>query len=329
MVYGPRLDRDGWLSVLRRLARRAFTLYACFIAVTLSILAISLAGIDVSSVTTWDPGAMSWFLDPRTMSAANWRDIALIHYGPWAFEIVGLYVWLVLAAGPCLIALRVAGWQALLGVSWFVYLGYRITPHQLTAAEFELVFPLLSWQLLFVHGIAIGYHREGIGAFLARAPKALPLVVAGGSVAFMIFALSNPAVAGPSWLRWAMVSPQHFASMYERYFSLSDLGMGRVLNLAVALPAGYALLTHGWPIARRFQALFVTLGQGSLGAFVLHVYGLLLLAHLPITDEVWINTVVQLLLIVAIAWLLNGMERWRVRRVRPFAAPGLVPIPAR
>jgi hypothetical protein len=73
----------------------------------------------------------------------------------------------------------------------------------------------------------------------------------------------------------------------------------------------------------------VTLGQGSLGAFVLHVYGLLLLAHLPITDEVWINTVVQLLLIVAIASLLNGMERWRVRRVRTFAAPGLVPVPAR
>jgi hypothetical protein len=152
MVYGPRLVRDGWLAVMRRLAHRALTLYASFVAVTLSVLALALAGVDVSAVTTWDPTAMTWFLDPRMMSAADWRDLALIRYGPWAFEIVGLYVWLVLAAGPCLLMLRAFGWRALLGVSWVIYLGYRIAPQQVTAAEFEIVFPLLAWQLLFVHG---------------------------------------------------------------------------------------------------------------------------------------------------------------------------------
>jgi len=70
-------------------------------------------------------------------------------------------------------------------------------------------------------------------------------------------ALSNP------------VSPQHFASIYERYSSLWDLGIGRIVNLAVALPCGYALLAWGWAIAGRFQRLFVTLGQGWLVAFVL------------------------------------------------------------
>jgi hypothetical protein len=329
MVYGPRLVRDGWLAVLRRLGRRALLRYASFIAVTISILAISLAGIDVSSMTTWDPGAVAWFLDPRTMSAADWRDLALLRYGPWAFEIVGLYVWLVLAAGPCLIALRAAGWRVVLAVSWIVYLGYRIAPHQLTAAEFETVFPLLAWQLLFVHGITIGYHRDAIAAFFARSSKAFPVMVGAGAVAFMVFALSNPAVSGPAWLRWGLVSPQHFVSMYERYFSLSDLGMGRVLNLAVALPVGYALLTRGWAVASRFQGLFVTLGQGSLGAFVLHVYGLLLLAHLPHTDEVWINTLVQLLLIVAIASLLSGMQRWRrAAQGGGFVTLGLTAAPA-
>src|SRR3954470_6906219 len=54
MVYGPRLARDGWLSVCRRLAQRALTLYGSFVAVTLSILALALAGVDVSAVTTWD-----------------------------------------------------------------------------------------------------------------------------------------------------------------------------------------------------------------------------------------------------------------------------------
>jgi hypothetical protein len=329
MVYGPRLARDGWLAVVRQLGRRALTLYLAFIAVTLSILAISLAGVDVSSVMTWDPGAVDWFLDPRTMSATAWRDLALIRYGPWAFEIVGLYVWLVLAAGPCLIVLRVAGWRPLLAVSWIAYLWYRIAPHQLTAAEFELVFPLLAWQLLFVHGITIGYHRERIDAFLAGRSRALPVVIGGLSAVFMAFALSNPSVEGPAWLRWSVISPEHFASMYERYFNFSDLGIGRVLNLAVALPFGYAALAWGWAIAGRFQGLFVTLGQGSLAAFVLHVYGLLVLAHLPYTDELLVNTLVQVLLIVAIAVLLNGLKRWRVGRLRSLMAPGMTPAPAR
>jgi hypothetical protein len=199
----------------------------------------------------------------------------------------------------------------------------------LTAAEFEVVFPLLAWQLLFVHGITIGYHREHIATFRTRCPRAVPTLVAAGAVAFMAVALSNPSVNGPAWLRWSVVSPQHFVSLYERYFSLSDLGIGRVLNLAVALPFGYALLTRGWGVASRFERLFVTLGQGSLGAFVLHVYGLLLLAHLPSTDEVWINTLVQVLLIVGIALLLDRIQRWRVRRPAAVATPGLVAVHVR
>jgi hypothetical protein len=101
-----------------------------------------------------------------------------------------------------------------------------------------------------------------------------------------------------------------------------------LLNLAVALPCGYALLTRGWALASRFQGLFVTLGQGSLGAFVLHVYGLLLLAHLPSTDEVWINTLVQVLLIIGIAMLLDSIHRWKVREPIRFTAPSILIAPA-
>ena len=57
MVYGRRLVRDGWLVVVRGLGRRALTLYGAFVLVTLSVLVISLAGIDVSSITAWDDRA--------------------------------------------------------------------------------------------------------------------------------------------------------------------------------------------------------------------------------------------------------------------------------
>jgi hypothetical protein len=314
MVYGKKLARDGWLVVVRGLGRRAVTLYVAFVSVTLSVLVISLAGIDVGSLTTWDDQAAAWFLDPRTMNAAAWRDVVLMRYGPWAFEIVGLYVWLVVAAVPCLFMLHVAGWRPVLAASWALYIWYHVAPHPLTTAEFESTFPILAWQLLFVHGVAIGCHRERLSAFVARNAKVLPIVGAGASAAFMVFALCNPWMNGPLWLQWDVVSPERFSDLYFRYFALAGLGIGRLLNLAVALPLGYAVLTWGWRFARPLGIVFVTLGQRSLGAFVLHVYGLLLLAHVPHFDDIWINTLLQLLLIVAIAALLHGVYGLRDSR---------------
>jgi len=309
-VYGARLVRYGAMSVTRRLLRRALILYFAFIGVTISILGLALAGVDVSAVAAWDPTAITWFMDPRLMTAHDWVALLTLQFGPWPFEIVGLYVCLVVVAVPCLLALGTVGWRPLLAVSWAVYLWYRFSPQQVTAAEFEAVFPILAWQLLFVHGIVIGYYREKIGTIVARVPKPVPVAVVMACAAFMGFALSNPMGGGPEWLRWRLVSPQAFSSLYDHYFSLSDLGIGRLLNLAVALPTGYALLA--W---RRVQflmgplrAVLVTLGRGSLGAFVLHVYGLLLVANLPQSDQLWINTVVQVLLIVVIAGLLKAQQ---------------------
>lgn len=321
MVYHHKLARGGWLAVVKALSRRALTLYLVFVGVTVSILILSLAGIDVQSLTSWDDGAASWFLDPRTMNAAAWRDVALMRHGPWAFEIVGLYVWLVLAAVPCVLALSVLGWQPLLVLSWAAYLWYRIAPHPLTNAEFESAFPLLAWQLLFVHGVAIGYHREQVSAYVARTSRIVPVAVAAACAAFAVFALSNPSMTGPRWLHWDLVSAERFTYLYNEYFTLPSLGIGRLLNLAAGLPLGYAVLTLAWRIARPLGAIFVTLGQRSLGAFVLHVYGLLLLAHLPHSDEFWINTVLQVALIVIIAALLNGMSSVRLNRRVIIAAP--------
>jgi len=285
------------------------------------VLALSLLGVDTSSLTTLDDQGNAWFLEPRALNADVWRDVALMRHGPWTFEIIGLYVFLILAAIPCLIAFRRAGWRLTLAASWAMYAFHQISPHQLTSAGFETVFPLLAWQLLFVHGIAIGYYRDSIAGSVARWPRAVPVAATVGVAVFMLFALSNPRADGPSWLRSAIVSPELFTYLYERYFALSDLGIGRLLNLAIALPFGYALLTWCWPIARASQAVFVTLGQQSLGAFVLHVYGLILLANLPHPDAVWANTWAQVMLILAIAAVLNWTKRLGVRQPVPRVAP--------
>jgi hypothetical protein len=310
MVYGRRLNRNGWGPVVAGLSRRALLLYVAFVSVTLSVVLLSACGIEVGALARGDDRFVAWILNPRGMNAAAWRDLLLMRSGPWAFEIVALYVWLVVAAVPCLLGLRLVGWLPVLAASWIVYLRYRMMPFPLTGAEFEQVFPILAWQLLFVHGIAIGYHRDRIATWLQQ--HRFPVTAnAALSIAFLLFALCNPWVDGPSWLHVRIVSPDRFADLYTRHFGLSELGIGRLVNLAVALPTGYALLGWCWNLLRPVQTLIVTLGRRSLGAFVLHVYGLLLLVHIPHVDGLVINTALQILTIAAIAALLARVQRKR------------------
>jgi hypothetical protein len=262
------------------------------------------------------------------MTWTAWRDVLLIRTGPWAFEIIGLYVWLVAAAIPCLLILNRAGWRPLLAVSWALYLWYRVDPHALTMAGFESAFPLLAWQLLFVHAIAIGYHRSDVGAFVDRLPRITPRIAILVTGAFTIFAFCNPWTDGPAWLHLRVISPEMFASLYERYFNLSALGIGRLLNLSIALPVGYMLLARYWALARPFERVFVVLGQRSLGAFVLHVYGLLLLTYLPLPDGILVNTLAQVALIYVIATVLDGVQRLRERRSHDASFPDAHPLAA-
>jgi hypothetical protein len=328
MVYGPKLNHGHWTTVVSRLGRRAVTLYAAFLAVTISVVLLAVAGVDVQSLTTWDDRVNGFveFLNPQTLNAAAWRDILLMRAAPWPFQIVGLYVWLVAAAVPCLLLLRFAGWRPLLAVSWILYLWYRIAPHAVTTGQFETSFPLLAWQLLFVHGIAMGYYRDELAARVSRLPRFVPLAACTASVAFVVFAFCNPWTEGPGVLHWTLVSPERFAALYSDYFTLSDLGIGRLLNLAVSLPVGYAALSTLWRVARPFGTVFITLGQQSLGAFVLHVYAVLAMAHMSPASGIWTNTLVQLTAILTIVGLLHAIRRFSTRR-RPVMTSTPTPQP--
>jgi len=236
---------------------------------------------------------------------------------------------LVAAALPCLFILRYVGWRPLLIASWALYLWYRVSPHPLTMAGFESSFPLLSWQLLFTHGLAIGYHRDDVTAFANRLPRlVLPAAVAA-TAAFAVFAFCSPWANGPAWLQLPLVSSDRFATIYGHYFGLSELRAGRLLNLALGLPVGLVAVTHAAIAAHPFARVFVILGQRSLGAFVLHVYGLLLLAHMQIPDGVIAATLAQIALVLAIAGSLSASQLLRARRRRPTLAPAPPARPAR
>jgi len=325
IVYGNRLRRGQWRDVVRGLSKRAITLWLAFVVVTLSIVVLAVSGVDVQALTTANDGMIEVF-DPLRLDAAALRDIVLMRSGPWAFEIVALYVWLVIATIPCLFLLRRLDWRALLLFSWVLYACYRIAPHTLTGAHFETAFPILVWQLPFVHGIVIGYERGRIRAIVTRTPRILTAAAIAASAVFMAFALCNPWADGPRLLQSTLVSEDRFVDLYWRFFSLSDLGIGRLLNLAAALPVGYLLLTFFWKVSRPIGGVLVTLGQQSLGAFVLHVYAMLLIAHLPSPGEngLGINTLLQVAVILGIAGVLAAL-RYRSAARLPVRMPSLQP----
>src|SRR5262245_12879627 len=79
-VYGRRLAVDGWLAVARGLFRRAILLYGVYVGVTLSIVVISRAGLDVSSIVA--SGDRLRVMIDSPSDAALWRDIALMRRAP-------------------------------------------------------------------------------------------------------------------------------------------------------------------------------------------------------------------------------------------------------
>ena len=103
-----------------------------------------------------------------------------------------------------------------------------LSRHTLTAAEFETVFPILAWQLLFVHGLVIGYHRERIGAFIGARRQPLTIAAGAATSGFIAFALCNPWTEGPRLLHLHLLPPERFAELYAQYFGLEELGAGRL-----------------------------------------------------------------------------------------------------
>jgi hypothetical protein len=130
------------------------------------------------------------------------RDLLLLRLGPWQFNVMGLYVVLVLVAPLLLAALRRA-WSARAGAELGPVRAERRLADPLFGAQFEDPFPLLTWQVLFVTGSRSagtacaaglvrpsGRHGWGVSPWPSAAPR--------------VHVCSPPAAAFRSnWLRRA------------------------------------------------------------------------------------------------------------------------------
>ncbi|MEX5270534.1 OpgC domain-containing protein [Kocuria sp. CPCC 205290] len=328
MVYGPRVTGDLG-AVVDRTTARAWKLYVTALVVVLLVYALS-------RLPFLDSGAVTTFTDQGTGAAGSGAAgstydlyagmeglfefpvpahlipaVLLLQVGPWQFNIMGLYVVLLLVS-PLVLAALARGWAWLvLAVSAALYAAGTLLRIRLLPSQFEDSFPLLVWQVLFVLGLVAGFYRQQVVAWFSdrrRRPVLVACLLL--AVAFALFSWSSPYASSAYDLRLALLPDDAFRSVYDAFFGRTYLGIGRLVNVLLVVVAGYALLSAYWVVFRRVLGWFlIPLGRATLYVFIMHVFLILAVANIPVLQQgdVLVNTLAY----VGVLGLLWVMVRTR------------------
>jgi hypothetical protein len=337
LVYRRRIEREGWVETAPNIFRRAGKLYVVAVGVSLIAFALTYSPrADASMLTTWTDKSTSvvyrLYPDPNQTDLFV-RSVAFLRSGPSQFNIMGLYVVLMLIAPFLLFIVAAPGFKApgvnasvnvgrmwerrrlavplLLVLSWGLYILQQIHPVKIFHAQFEDPFPLFSWQLLFVNGIIAGYYRSEIIAWFQTRLGRVALAVC--SVLFfagLFFAWNNPYLESNWDVRLNIIPANDFVRVYNEWFNRAQLEPGRLLNTLVAVVVLYTILTICWkPLNRAFGWFLIPIGAASLYVFIWQVFFSMIIANISLfqRENVLINTLGHAVVLL-IVWVMVKRE---------------------
>lgn len=312
--YRRRLDALGVGDSLARGWRRAGRLYAVTLSVIVAVFAVGfLPFLDTTTVTTLtDPSTGRVYdLYPNAERLLDYpppwyavRDLLLLRMSPWPIVILGLFIALALLAPLFLALLRRRLWWVVVAVSITAYAVSIALPDAiLLPTAFDAVYPLLAWQLPFVLGLVVGYHRAAISRLLRRP--------GGMTVATVIVpAWAAAAITGVTAPVLGVITPS----------APGGLDLVRLGDSAVLLAVALAVLTAVWvPVDRVWRAVWVPLGQASLAVFCAQLLLLILIASVPAldVDDPLVATLVATGGLLALWLLAIALRRRAASRVTP------------
>jgi hypothetical protein len=254
IVHGRRMLEHGLGPVTRQLLVRAAQLYIANLALVMLLMVLDLIGV-------LPYGSFSWLWQQRL----EW-PMLLAFNQPYYLHVLPRYV-LFLALAPAALWLLRKGrtlWVLLAsGAVWALQhrLGPGLSIGLLERPEIS-AFPLLSWQLLFMTGLCVGFHRERLSRVWQRHQGLLIGLAVLGWLGFVALR-EGAAVAG--WL--PLAGGTTHALLGREY-----LGPLRLLNLAAVFTLAMALADRLWKGLHRWTgALLLPFGQHSLYLFLMHI----------------------------------------------------------
>jgi hypothetical protein len=281
LLYAGVIQKEGERGALQKLAGRALKLY---------LVAVALGLFDILwSVLPWTGGGST--------SIGTILNVLLLHSG--SDDLMTFYFILVILAGPVLLALHRRMWPLAAAASVSVWLVHNHDERLLNLPITYFV-PVADWQLIFVAGLLIGYHREAIGRWL-RGPVRTGFIAAVMSIFVLTVLLQSNLLFHfvddqPAWLVQAQQDG------WQGYDHNPPLHM---LLVFANLTALYYLASWVWgPLARVAGWFFVPLGQAALYVYVVHsILVFYVLALMPLFGELqglWLT--VSLLGLMLVIW---------------------------
>ncbi|MFN8525096.1 MAG: OpgC domain-containing protein [Chloroflexota bacterium] len=310
MVYGRRIQRDGWLAGAEAIFRRAIVLYLSTVGLTLLFAGL----FRFTSLKLWVDRTYGLGLtDPVELIVGT----LTLHYTYHGTDILWMYTILISASPIVFLLLATGRLIPLLLGSWVLWLAYQVFPAQAaipwTATNVNY-FPIAAWQVLFIAGMAIGYHRDRFRATLKRAglPAEVVLALFAAGLGVLI-AIQRAQDTGrlETWPGISILGDEPYQFLFDK----ASLAPGRLLAFAIVAGFGYTLITMAWlPLSRGLGWLLTPLGTASLKAYGLHLLIILVIFNFqPLArqyDQSALGNTVLQLVTVGATWLGVGAWRW-------------------
>lgn len=281
IVFRRRWEGEGAYAATLVLLRRSRTLYVASVSVVAIVGALRyVPGLATEALT----------ITPRTKidlyavegGLETLVAIATLAVGPWQFDVLGFFIAVLALAPVVLWALHRGGWVIVLTASVGLYMTGRLTMLEVLPSLSERPFPLLVWQVLFVPGIVLGWHRDRVEAAVRTR---LALVVTSVLTVALLAAYLRLHEIGLDPLgldRWIGYGPSDWAAWDRAHFDKRTLDPARLASMVAFTAAAYLLLRGmGGRAERTIGRLLTPLGRNSFYVFIMQVFICLAVASVP------------------------------------------------
>jgi hypothetical protein len=289
-----RIDKTGLKPAMLKLLDRSRILY---ITSFLFIAGLGLISTVAPHLTrpSFDRAPGVWW---QILLAAG-----TFHLAPPIVDILQLYVLCLVVSPGIFWLLRRGMWVPLLTLSWTLWGIQQLHPYSFSLQPLDRAHPYFvfaTWQILYVHGVTMGYHKDKIGKLWKKIPK-IPLYIGLAVIVALAIVTAHYDLQMGTW-----PDRVNDRALWLRLTDRSINGPIRLITLFGLFSLMFVAVDRFWqPLYKSLGQILIPLGQNSLYVYIIHVFFTLVWFMIPglTTGNIFLVSAVQLL-VIACCWLM-------------------------